>query len=95
MGRHYREVTSNQDPHPPVWRQWRGLLLVESGRFLAATVRTLLSPRGRAIILWTLWAFGVAVQTVLWVLLQQVIDISIDLANLWLELARKHLEITL
>lgn len=38
---------------------------------------------------------GVAAQLLLLWLLQTAVETSIDLAQMWVELARKHLEITL
>ena len=38
---------------------------------------------------------GIVAQVVLMVLMWQLVDITLGIAELWLDLARKHLEITL
>jgi hypothetical protein len=38
---------------------------------------------------------GMAAQLVLLWLLQTAVDVTIDLAQMWVELAQKHLELTL
>jgi hypothetical protein len=53
--------------------------------------------RARGFLSWraVLVAVGVLVQLVLTVLMWQLVDLTISLMEVWAELARKHLEITL
>lgn len=80
---------------PPAWRIWRGLLYVAVGQLLARAGRLLPGPVGRRRIGTALLVLGLVLQMVLVWLAGYLIDLSIDLASLWLELVRKHLEITL
>jgi hypothetical protein len=71
------------------------LLVVEAGRALGGLARLLLSPTTGKIVGVAMIAVGMAAQLVLLWLLQTAIETSIDLARMWVELARKHLELTL
>lgn len=74
---------------------WRGLLCVELGRWLALLARTARSQRLRAVLGPLLLTLGLLVQVVLVCMAGYLVDLSISLVDLWLELARKHLEITM
>lgn len=77
--------------NPPIWRQWRGLLIVEAVRFFTGTARLLASPGAR----WLLMLLGLVVQGVLLWLMWELVDLCISLMEVWAELARKHLELML
>lgn len=53
------------------------------------------SPRARQAVTVLLLLLGLVVQLVLLLVAGYLIDLSISLMDLWLELARKHLELTL
>lgn len=80
---------------PPVWKQWRGLLFVLIGRWLALVARVGRSHRVRASVAYLLIAVGLVSQLVLLLVAGYLIDLSLSLMNVWTDLARKHLEITL
>lgn len=64
-------------------------------RLSSGTRRPALSPERRQF-LWRLAAIiALVVQVVLIVLVQQLVDLSLDLMEVWAELAAKHLEIVL
>lgn len=52
-------------------------------------------PDWRRVSLWLMVLAGFGVQLVVVALVYQLVDLSISLMELWAELARKHLEITL
>lgn len=78
-------------PISPSWRQWRGLLYVEAARVLLRLGRLLRSR----VLRYLLGAVGLVVQMVLLVLTWELIQVCADVAEMWLALARKHLELTL
>ena len=65
------------------------------GRWLAPVARAARSQRLRAVLGPLLLILGLMVQLVLVGLAGYLVDLSISLMDLWAELARKHLEITL
>lgn len=69
---------------------WRGLLYVE-GRRLLVTVAGLFSSRLLRLVLGFV---GLVVQLVLVVLTWELVQVCADVAEMWLALARKHLELT-
>lgn len=93
---HQKQLAVPQgDRTPPVWKLWRGLLAVELGRVL-----TLLARHGRSrtvhlIAVRLLLFLGLLMQVVLLFVAGYLIDLGISLMELWAELARKHLELTL
>lgn len=91
MTRSQRQAVPASPPPPPWWKSWRGLLYAEAARTLAWCGRLLASHELRLVFV----AVGLVVQTVLVMLTYELVDICIQIAELWLELARKHLEITL
>lgn len=74
---------------------WRGLLYVSGGQLLTRAGRLLRSPRVRGGIAGLLVLVGLAGQLVLLLVAGYLIDLSVSLMELWAELARKHLELTL
>lgn len=87
----FRPATPRSCPYSPSWKQWRGLLAVEAARCLAALGR--LFP-------WRVWRvvlviLGSVLQLVLALLTWYLTDLAISLMEVWAELARKHLELTL
>lgn len=95
MTRLFRPVDAPDAPFSPSWRQWRGLLAVEARRVLAYLARLSLSVLGRATVGRVLLLVGLVLQGALVLLAGYLIDLSISLMELWAELARKHLELTL
>lgn len=85
-----RRAATPDAPYSPSWRQWRGLLYVE-GRRLLVTVAGLFRSR---VLRYLLWWMGLVVQVVLLVLAWELVQVVADVAELWLALARKHLELT-
>lgn len=64
----------------------------------------ILAPKGcrafvhlywRRAVLWLMLLVGFLVQVIVVALVYQLVDLSISLMEIWAELARKHLEITL
>lgn len=88
-------VYAHSSVQPLVWTALRWIL----GRATKITppglyrVRALLHLRRWGIL--ALWAVGLIAQAVMLVMLAELVDLCISLAELWTELARKHLEITL
>lgn len=70
-------------------REWIGR------RLNSGTRRPALSPEGRRIFLRIAGLLALAIQIVLVLVVQQLVELSIDLMEVWTELAAKHLEITL
>lgn len=80
---------------PPAWVCWRGLLYAELGRVLALLARHGRSRTAHLIVVRLLLLVGLLVQVVLLFVAGYLIDLGVSLMELWAELARKHLEITL
>lgn len=91
----FRPADPDHVPYSPSWKAWRGLLYVTLGRWLAPAVKVIGSKHLRAVLGAVLFWVGLLLQLVLLGLAGALVDLSIDLAELWAELARKHLEITL
>lgn len=64
-------------------------------RLTPALVRLFPGPRGRQIIARIAYLLAIITQIVLVVVLAELVEISISIAELWTLLAQKHLEITL
>jgi len=77
------------------WKAWRGLLVVELARVLALLARHGRSRMVSLIAMRLLLCVGLLMQLVLVLLAGYLIDLGIDLMELWAELARKHLELTM
>jgi hypothetical protein len=91
----FRAVDTPADAVPPTWKQWRGLLYVVAGALQRGVRRPFSSPAIRAGISWVLLLVGLVMQAVLLLVAGYLIDLGISLMELWAELARKHLELTL
>ena len=74
---------------------YRVLREIIGRRLNSGTRRPALSPEGRRSLLRIAGLLALSVQIVLVLLVQQLVDLSIDLMEVWAELAAKHLEITL
>jgi hypothetical protein len=81
--------------HSPVWRSWRGLLFVVAGQLLARAGQLSRSQTARRSAYLVLLLVGLVGQGLLLLTAAYLIDLSVSLMELWAELARKHLEITL
>ncbi|HZA23562.1 MAG TPA: hypothetical protein VFA32_13345 [Dehalococcoidia bacterium] len=66
-----------------------------AGRLLPLAGRLFPGPAGRRIIARIAYLLAIATQIVLVVVLAELVEISISIAELWTLLAQKHLEITL
>jgi len=91
----FRSGVTPADAVPPTWKQWRGLLYVAAGSLLARVSRLFLSAGVRAGLMRLLLLLGLLMQVVLLLVASYLIDLGISLMELWAELARKHLELTL
>lgn len=87
------------DPHPahlsPSWKAWRGLLYVAARRWLAPAARLAFNPGVRKTAGALLLLLGLVVQVVFMFITAYLVDLSISLMDLWADLARKHLELTM
>jgi hypothetical protein len=87
------------DPPPgylsPSWRAWRGLLYVALGRLLNWAAQLRHRPPVRVALHTALLVVGLVVQLVLLLTVAYLVDLAVSLMELWAELARKHLELTL
>jgi hypothetical protein len=79
----------------PSWRAWRGLLYVAAGRVLNCLARLCQSHRFRVLAAYLALLVGLVVQGALILTAAYLVDLSVSLMELWADLARKHLEITL
>lgn len=79
----------------PQWKAWRGLLYVAAAHLLARGGRLFHSRHGRTVAAYLALVLGLAVQGILLLTAAYLIDLAISLMELWAELARKHLELTL
>lgn len=91
----FRPADTPDAPYSPSWKRWRGLLYVELNRWLAPLARWIGSGRARAVAGPFLLCLALLVQVVLVLVVGYLIDLSISLMDLWVELARKHMELTL
>lgn len=79
----------------PQWKAWRGLLFV-AGRLSVLWVAGLFhAGRRRLVLMWLLMIVGLVVQLVMILVAAYLVDLAISLMELWADLARKHLELTL
>lgn len=79
----------------PQWKAWRGLLYVAAAQLLARAGRLFHSQHVRTVAAYLALVLGLVVQGVLILTAAYLIDLAVSLMELWAELARKHLEITL
>lgn len=73
----------------------RTIFAVAVARGVSAVLRLLHSPNARSIAGSAALCVGLAVQMGLCFLAMYLIDLSVSLFELWADLARKHLELTL
>lgn len=88
-----RSITTDSAPTPwwaPRSGWWRGL-----GRLTPWVVRALLRVPWTLVAARVLLPLGILVQLVVVGMVYELVDLCISLAELWTELARKHLELTL
>jgi len=79
----------------PSWKTWRGLLYV-AARVALVRLRGLFSSQhGRSLLAYLVLVLGLVVQVVLILTAAYLVDLAVSLMELWADLARKHLEITL
>jgi hypothetical protein len=90
----FRPADPTPDAHSPSWKMWRGLLYVVGGQLLARAGRLFRSPHSQRLLAYLLLAVGLVGQTVLLFLAAYLVDLSVSLMELWADLARKHLELT-
>jgi hypothetical protein len=87
------------DPSParpsPSWKRRAAQLVVAAGHSLARVAGLFHSQRRRALAAYLLLALGLVVQMVLVMLAAYLVDLSVSLMELWADLARKHLELTM
>ena len=79
----------------PSWKAWRGLLAVETARVLAYLGRLAFNPAVRKTAGAVLLLLGLLVQVVLMFIAAYLTDLAVSLMEVWAELARKHLELTM
>jgi len=82
-------------PTPPVGTWLIGQWAKAGVGALASVYARTLRGRGRACILLALALLGLLTELVLMFIAFYLVDLSISLMELWADLARKHLEITL
>lgn len=96
MALHLFRPAEPSDGHlSPSWRAWRGLLAVELWRVLALLVRVCQSPRVRHLGAYLVVLVGLVVQGAMILTAAYLIDLGLSLMELWADLAKKHLELTL
>lgn len=74
-----------------LWQRTARILTPTAARAVALSK----SPRARQLATIVLLLAGLIVQLLLVLVVSYLIDLSISLMDLWVELARKHLELTL
>lgn len=96
MGVHlYRPADPPTSDSSPSWRAWRGLLYVAAGQLLTRLAQVGRRPRVRVALHTAVIVLGLAVQAMMLLTAAYLIDLAVSLMELWADLARKHLEITL
>jgi hypothetical protein len=96
MGVHlFRPAEAPPSYSSPSWKAWRGLLYVAAGRLMSWAGRHSRRPQVRMALHTCLIILGLVVQGLLLLTAAYLIDLALALMELWAELARKHLEITL
>jgi hypothetical protein len=80
---------------PPVGTWARFPWAVAAGRVLNCSARLLQATGPRRLLCILLMLLGLVVQAVMLLVAAYLVDLSVSLMELWAELARRHLEITL
>ena len=79
----------------PSWRAWRGLVYVAAGRLLNWAASLLHKQPVRQALHTCLIVLALVVQGMLLLTAAYLVDLALSLMELWADLARKHLELTL
>ena len=91
----FRPQDPTVGPTPPVGTWTRAQWAKSPGVFLLRCARALKRRTPAVLITYLLLAFGLVLQGVLILTAAYLVDLSLSLMELWAELARKHLELTL
>lgn len=91
----FRPVDSPANPSPPVGVSLVRLLVVVARSLLARGTALFHSDLARVVSVRVLLLVGLVVQGALILLAGYLVDLSVSLMEIWAELARKHLELTL
>lgn len=95
MAHLFRPADPNDGSLSPSWKAWRGLLYVALNHWLAPVVKAARSQRLLSALGPLLLVLGLVGQVVLLCLAGYLVDLGISLMELWAELARKHMELTM
>ena len=96
MGVHlFRPAEQGTSDSSPSWRAWRGLLYVAGWSLLARAASLFQSRQCRKVAAYLAVLAGLVVQGALILTAAYLIDLAVSLMELWTDLARKHLELTL
>lgn len=92
-----RLVTSHREIRTGVLPVTRAVILLLRSALVSSPMRTraLLRSRWRSLVSAGLVLAGLVVQVVLVHLMYELVDLTLSLMEVWAELARKHLELTL
>jgi hypothetical protein len=94
--KHLFRPAEPSDAQPlPQWKCWRGLLYVVAAQSLARAGRLASSHQWRRAAAYLALLVGLVMQGALILTAAYLVDLSISLMELWADLARKHLELTL
>jgi hypothetical protein len=91
----FRPADPPESDLSPSWKAWRGLLFVAAAQVLNCLARLCQSPRTRRLCILLGVFGGLVVQMGLVLTAAYLVDLSLSLMELWADLARKHLELTL
>jgi hypothetical protein len=91
----FRPAEAPENPSPPVGPPRPRRRPVNARPVLARLAALLSSQRVRWLALHTVILLGLLVQGVSLLTLAYLVDLSVSLMELWADLARKHLELTL
>jgi hypothetical protein len=91
----FRSAEKGTPPSSPSWQAWRGLLYVAGWSLLARAASLFQSRRCRKLAAYLAVLAGIVVQGALLLTAAYLIDLALSLMELWADLARKHLELTL
>ena len=91
----FRTAGRRTAPDSPSWKPWRGLLYVFLARALRALGRVWRSQHGRRAVHTSVVLLGLVTQAVMLLVAAYLCDLALSLMELWADLARKHLELTL
>jgi hypothetical protein len=91
----FRPAEQGTPPSSPSWRVWRGLVVVAGWSLLARAASLFQSRHCRKVAAYLAVVAGLVVQGALLLTAAYLIDLALSLMELWADLARKHLELTL